>query len=121
MCDEAFIFDDYINNLTMVICVLICIASVFQIVFDVQKSNISLKNKIWIIFLQSVAFCFAGICIEFEIRYYTESSNDAWVVIILAVYVVILNLIKRVIQYKMNGKDNVPVPENNSEPPVTSS
>lgn len=102
MCDNAFIFNDYINNLSMVICVLICFAAVFQIIFDVQKNNISQRNKIFIIILQSVAFCFAGICIEFEIKYYLESSNDAWVMILLVTYVFVLNLIKRVIQYKAN-------------------
>ena len=108
MCDDAFIFEDYINTLTMVICVLVCFASLFQVVFDVQKNNISQKNKVWIIVLQSVAFGYAGICIEFEIEYYAESSSKAWVVIILAVYVVLLNLTKRVIQYKLNEKDNSP-------------
>ena len=95
----------------MVICVLICVASLFQIVFDVQKNNISQTNKILIIFLQTVAFCYAGICVEFEIRYYTESSSKAWVVIILVVYVVVLNLIKRVIQYKLNDSENTHVDE----------
>ena len=111
MCDDSFIFEDYINTLTMVICVLVCFASLFQVVFDVQKNNISQKNKVWIIFLQSVAFCYAGICIEFEIKYYAESSSKAWVVIILAVYVVLLNLIKRVIQYKLNEKNDAPSKE----------
>lgn len=41
MCDGAFIFDDYINNLSLVVSVLICFAAVFQIASDVQKNNIS--------------------------------------------------------------------------------
>lgn len=47
--------------------------------------------------LQSVAFCYAGICIECEARYYVESSHDAWVMIILLVYVLVLNLVKRAV------------------------
>ena len=97
MCDTAFIFDDYINNISMIISCLICFGALFQVIFDVQKDNISYKNKIVIIVLQSVAFCFAGICVEYEIKYYEESSKDAWIMIILVAYVVVLNLTKRVI------------------------
>ena len=93
----------------MVICVLICVAALFQVIFDVRKDNLSVKAKIAIIIFQSVAFCYAGICIEFEIRYYIESSNDAWVVIILLAYVLILNLAKRVIQYKQNGENHTKI------------
>ena len=86
-----------------------------------QKDNISYKNKIVIIVLQSVAFCFAGICIEYEIKYYEESSKDAWIMIILVAYVVVLNLTKRVIQYKANDNTKISDDEVIQEQPLTPS